>query len=82
MPRPLEVGPDEEGGEKQRIAVARGEVTMRPETLALIRDRVPAHLIVDGDTGYGNAVNVFHMVRAFEQAGLHGLMPLAPALPG
>lgn len=31
-------------------------------------------LIADGDTGYGNAVNVYHLVRAFEQAGLAGLM--------
>ena len=31
-------------------------------------------MIADGDTGYGNAVNVYHMVRAFEQAGLGGLM--------
>ena len=37
-----------------------GLVTMTEvtETLALIRDRVSAHLIVDGDTGYGNALNV------------------------
>lgn len=34
--------------------------------------RIP--LIADGDTGYGNAVNVFHLVRGFEQAGLAGLM--------
>jgi 2-methylisocitrate lyase-like PEP mutase family enzyme len=34
--------------------------------------RIP--LIADGDTGYGNALNVFHLVRAFEQAGLAGLM--------
>jgi 2-methylisocitrate lyase-like PEP mutase family enzyme len=39
------------------------------ETLALIRDRVPAHLIVDGDTGYGNALNVVRTVRDFERAG-------------
>jgi 2-methylisocitrate lyase-like PEP mutase family enzyme len=38
-------------------------------TLALIRDRVDAHLIVDADTGYGNAINVVRAVRAFEQAG-------------
>src|SRR5262252_270687 len=38
-------------------------------TLALIRDRVDAHLIVDADTGYGNALNVVRTVRAFEQAG-------------
>jgi 2-methylisocitrate lyase-like PEP mutase family enzyme len=38
-------------------------------TLALIRDRVAAHLVVDADTGYGNALNVVRTVRAFEQAG-------------
>src|SRR6478736_8133560 len=26
-------------------------------------------LLVDGDTGYGEALNVMHMVRAFEDAG-------------
>ena len=26
-------------------------------------------LLVDGDTGYGEALNVMHMVRAFEEAG-------------
>ena len=31
-------------------------------------------MIADGDTGYGNAVNVHHMVRAFEQAGVGGVM--------
>jgi 2-methylisocitrate lyase-like PEP mutase family enzyme len=31
-------------------------------------------LLADADTGYGNAVNVYHLVRAFEQAGLAGLM--------
>lgn len=31
-------------------------------------------LLADGDTGYGNAVNVHHTVRAFEQAGVAGLM--------
>ncbi len=31
-------------------------------------------LLADGDTGYGNAVNVYHTVRAFEQAGIAGLM--------
>src|SRR4030088_2241760 len=39
------------------------------ETLALIGERVDAHLIVDADTGYGNALNVVRTVRAFEQAG-------------
>ena len=31
-------------------------------------------LLADGDTGYGNAVNVYHLVRGFEQAGIAGLM--------
>jgi 2-methylisocitrate lyase-like PEP mutase family enzyme len=31
-------------------------------------------LLADADTGYGNAVNVYHVVQAFEQAGLAGLM--------
>jgi 2-methylisocitrate lyase-like PEP mutase family enzyme len=39
------------------------------DTLALIRDRVGAHLIVDADTGYGNALNVVRTVHLFERAG-------------
>jgi 2-methylisocitrate lyase-like PEP mutase family enzyme len=39
------------------------------ETLALIRDRVTANLIVDADTGYGNALNVVRTVREFERVG-------------
>lgn len=31
-------------------------------------------LLADADTGYGNAVNVFHVVREFEQAGIAGIM--------
>src|SRR5882762_2478562 len=43
------------------------------ETLALIRDRVTAHLIVDGDTGYGNALNVARTIRDFERAGANAI---------
>jgi len=35
------------------------------DTLALIRDRVDTHLIVDADTGYGNALNVVRTVQRF-----------------
>jgi 2-methylisocitrate lyase-like PEP mutase family enzyme len=42
-------------------------------TLALIRDRVDAQVIVDADTGYGNAINVVRTVRAFEQAGANAI---------
>jgi 2-methylisocitrate lyase-like PEP mutase family enzyme len=38
-------------------------------TIALIRDRVDAHLILDADTGYGNALNVGRTVRTFERMG-------------
>ena len=43
------------------------------DTLALIRDRVDAHLIVDADTGYGNALNVVRTVREFERAGANAI---------
>jgi 2-methylisocitrate lyase-like PEP mutase family enzyme len=39
------------------------------DTLALIRDRVDAPLIVDADTGYGNALNAQRTVRLLERAG-------------
>jgi 2-methylisocitrate lyase-like PEP mutase family enzyme len=44
-------------------------VTEVVETVALIRDRVNAHLIVDADTGYGNALNVERTVRLLEKSG-------------
>src|SRR5450755_1438537 len=31
-------------------------------------------LLADGDTGYGNALNAYHCVRAFERPGVAGLM--------
>jgi 2-methylisocitrate lyase-like PEP mutase family enzyme len=38
-------------------------------TLALIRERVDAQLVVDADTGFGNALNVARTVREFERSG-------------
>ena len=43
------------------------------ETVALIRDRVRAHLVVDADTGYGNALNVERTVRLLERAGANAI---------
>jgi 2-methylisocitrate lyase-like PEP mutase family enzyme len=43
------------------------------QTVALIRDRVTAHLIVDADTGYGNALNVRRTVQDFERAGANAI---------
>ncbi len=52
-----------------------GLVTMSEvaETLTLIRDRVPTPLVVDGDTGYGNALNVQRTMRLFERAGANAV---------
>ena len=43
------------------------------QTVGLIRDRVGAHLIVDADTGYGNALNVERTVRLLERAGANAI---------
>lgn len=50
--------------------VSMGEVAA---TVALIRDRVEAHLVVDADTGYGNALNVLRTVQEFERAGANAI---------
>lgn len=39
------------------------------DTVACIRDRVALPLIVDGDNGFGNALNVKRTVRLFERMG-------------
>jgi len=39
------------------------------EHTARIRDAVSLPLIVDADTGFGNALNVYHTVRTLERAG-------------
>src|ERR1700758_4012996 len=40
---------------------------------ARIRDAVQLPLIVDADTGFGNALNVRHAVRVLERAGADGI---------
>jgi 2-methylisocitrate lyase-like PEP mutase family enzyme len=60
-----------------------GLVTMSEvaDTVAHIRDRVPTPLIVDADTGYGNALNVQRTVRLFERAGASALQLEDQAFP-
>ncbi|MGB8639445.1 MAG: isocitrate lyase/PEP mutase family protein [Pseudolabrys sp.] len=58
--------------------VAMSEVA---DTVALIRDRVGSHLIVDADTGYGNALNVARTVRLFERAGANAIQIEDQAFP-
>lgn len=43
--------------------------TETAEAIRLIRERVDTPLIVDADTGYGNALNVERTIRLFERAG-------------
>ncbi|MSP96779.1 MAG: oxaloacetate decarboxylase [Betaproteobacteria bacterium] len=44
------------------------------ETLAVIRDRVNIALVVDGDTGFGNALNVMRTVQVFERNGADAIL--------
>ena len=43
------------------------------DTVAAIAEAVSIPIIVDADTGYGNAVNVVRTVRALERAGTAGI---------
>jgi len=58
--------------------VAMSEVV---DTTAMIRDRVGASLVVDADTGYGNALNVSRTVRLFERAGANAIQLEDQAFP-
>jgi 2-methylisocitrate lyase-like PEP mutase family enzyme len=43
------------------------------ETISVIRERTELPLIVDADTGFGNAVNTYRTVRLFERMGAAGI---------
>ena len=43
------------------------------ETCALVRDRVALPVIIDADTGHGNALNAARTMRAYERAGASAL---------
>lgn len=49
--------------------MSMAEITERLTTMV---DAVDVPVIADADTGYGNALNAQHMVRAFERAGVAG----------
>ena len=48
-------------------------VTEMAETMTLIRDRVDAPVIIDADTGFGNALNAQRTMRLYERAGASAL---------
>ncbi|WP_102107902.1 isocitrate lyase/PEP mutase family protein [Oceaniglobus roseus] len=43
------------------------------DTLALIRDRVDLPVVIDADTGFGNALNAQRTMRVYERAGANAL---------
>ncbi|MDF1609075.1 isocitrate lyase/PEP mutase family protein [Hoeflea sp. YIM 152468] len=47
--------------------------TQMSDTIGVIRNITELPLIVDGDTGFGNAINVWHTVRSFERAGANAI---------
>ena len=57
-------------GLAQRLGIPRREAA---DIIAMIRDRVGANLIVDADTGHGNALNVGRTVRLFERSGANAI---------
>jgi len=51
------------------------------ETLSNIRERIEIPIIVDGDTGFGNALNVQRTVRLFERSGANAIQLEDQAMP-
>lgn len=51
------------------------------DTLGVIRERLDADIIVDADTGFGNALNVQRTVRLFERNGAAGIQLEDQAAP-
>ncbi|MFN3686263.1 oxaloacetate decarboxylase [Salinarimonas sp.] len=48
-------------------------MTEMADTLALIRDRVRLPIVIDADTGFGNALNAQRTMRVYERAGASAL---------
>jgi len=48
-------------------------LTELADHVAAMRDAVPLPLVVDADTGFGNALNVLHAVRTLERAGANAV---------
>jgi 2-methylisocitrate lyase-like PEP mutase family enzyme len=56
-------------------------LTELADTVANMRERVALPLIVDGDNGFGNALNVQRTVRLLERAGASGIQLEDQTLP-
>jgi 2-methylisocitrate lyase-like PEP mutase family enzyme len=64
-----------------RSDVGLVDMTEVADTLSLIADRIAIPVIVDADTGFGNALNVQRTVRRFEQAGAAAIQLEDQAMP-
>lgn len=56
-----------------RPDIGLASVSEMAETMALIRDRVEQPVVIDADTGFGNALNAQRTMRLFERAGANAL---------
>ena len=56
-------------------------VTEMADTMALIADRVEVPVIIDADTGFGNALNAQRTMRQYERAGAAALQVEDQAYP-
>lgn len=51
------------------------------DTVAVLRDRIALPIVVDGDNGFGNALNVQRTVRVFERMGANAIQLEDQTLP-
>lgn len=56
-----------------RSDIGLTSVTEMAETMALVTDRVGLPVIIDADTGFGNALNAQRTMRLYERAGARAL---------
>jgi 2-methylisocitrate lyase-like PEP mutase family enzyme len=56
-----------------RPDIGLSSVSEMTDTMALIRDRVDLPVIIDADTGFGNALNAQRTMRLYERAGANAL---------
>ena len=56
-----------------RPDIGLASMTEMAETMALVRDRTALPVIIDADTGFGNALNAQRTMRSYERAGANAL---------
>lgn len=56
-----------------RPDIGLASVSEMADTMALIRDRVALPVVIDADTGHGNALNAQRTMRLYERAGASAL---------